>query len=190
MIKEGYTQCMAPCQCYGDDVWLILTRKENVARIAFQGTATVRGVFIDANFPTMIYKEEKTKWYVHNGFGKSFKTAIDSIAAQLEGVSQLYIYGFSKGGAYAQLLHEWSIFRGIDVTTIIYGAPAIFWFPKKEIKDRFKKLYRVAIRGDWCPPLSQLAGYSHVGNPVKLGPVRFDYWLNHHAKYKEWLADF
>jgi hypothetical protein len=181
---------MGPCLCFGDDVWLNLKREGNIAWMAFQGTATVRGVFIDANFPTMIYKEEETKWYVHRGFGKSFKTAIDSIKKMLEGVTRLYVYGYSKGAAYAQLMHEWAGFHGIDTVTIVYGAPAIFWFPKKEIKDRFKKLYRVEIRGDWCPPLTRLVGYQPVGNPVRLGPMRFDYWLNHHAKYAEWLANF
>lgn len=188
-LLEKYNQCCLPCKAVGDDVWVSVKRSGDTAELAFQGTATARGVLIDADFPAKIYKNEPSPWFVHRGFGDTFKTAIDTIARNIEGCKRVEVYGYSKGGAYAQLMHEWLVFHGIDATTYTFGAPAIIWQPSKEIKARFDTLYRIWIPGDWCSILGCLAGYSHVGEPVRIGPNRLDVWKNYHSKYTEYLAD-
>ena len=188
-LLEKYQQCEKPCIMLGDDVWCRIEREGNVAHIAFQGTATARGVLIDANFPAKIYKDEPTPWKVHRGFGETFKTAIDTIARTIEGCSSVYVYGYSKGGAYATLMHEWAVFHGLDVHTITFGSPAIFWRPPKAIKQRMAGLNRVSICGDWCSLIAYLIGYKHLGQPVKIGRAKLDIWKNYHSKYAEYLAD-
>lgn len=173
----------------GDDVWVNIKRDEDTAYLSFQGTATVRGVLIDANFPAMIYKDEKPKWRVHRGFGKSFKTAIDTIARYLDGCKRVVVYAFSKGAGYGPLMHEWCVFNGYDVTTYCFGAPAIMYAPSKVIRERFKNLYNISIRGDWCSIIACLVGYVHVGQPVNLGELKLDIWKNYHTKYEEYLKD-
>lgn len=187
-LLEKYNQCCLPCKAVGDDVWYNLRREGDTAWLAFQGTATARGVLIDADFPAMIYKRESPKWWVHRGFGNSFKTAIDTIAREIDGVTRLYVYGYSKGGGYSILMHEWAIFNGIDVVTINFGAPAIMYAPPQEVRERFKRLYRVYIPGDWCSILGNIAGYKHVGQPVRVGGLPRKI-ANYHSKYTEYLAD-
>lgn len=188
-LLEKYNRCMETCIQLGDDVWCNIKRKDDRAEIAFQGTATVRGVLIDIEFPSMIYKNESEKWLVHRGFGKTFKTAIDSIADTLNGVKTLRVYGYSKGGAYAILMHEWAIFNGLDVRTFTFGAPAIIKRPSKAIKARFNGLSNINICGDWCTLIACLVGYSHVGQRVRIGKHRLDIWNNYHSQYSQYLAD-
>lgn len=188
-LLEKYNKTTEKCTMIGDDVWCWIKRDGDAAEVGFQSTATVRGVFIDITFPKMIYKDEPEKWLVHRGFGKSFKTAIDSIAETLNGVKTLRVYGYSKGGAYAILMHEWATFAGLDVRTFTFGAPAIIKRPSKAIKARFSNLYNISICGDWCTLIACLIGYSHVGQRVRLGNPRLDLWNNYHVKYLQYLAD-
>lgn len=187
-LLEKYEKCREPCIMIGDDVWCNIHIEDNKAYIAFQGTATLRGVFIDAMVKTAIYKNEPTPWKVHKGFGDSFKTAIDKIAEEIKGCSEVFIYGYSKGAAYAIFMHEWCVFNSLPVISYTFGAPAILWWPKDEIKDRFKNLYRIYIRGDWCSIIAKLLiGYQHVGVPVSIGKAQYDIWKNYHSKYQEYL---
>lgn len=173
---ERYSEAVAgPWETAGDDIQFRLVTEGDTLKIFFQCTdiAQTRDIINDIDFPIILYRDEPIKWYVHRGFARGFKSVIDTIGPRIVAVApdNIYIAGFSAGGAYATLMHEWCWFHGwADVESWTFGAPRVCYMLPRIIHDRFENLHRVYDFRDiftHLPPW--VFGYEHVGQRIRVG---------------------
>lgn len=127
------------------------------------------------NFPAKPYRDMKNLWFCHRGFLKVWKSIEPHISQQIldPSITEIYIVGYSHGGAVAQLCHEYCKFNRpeIDVFGYGFGAPRVVWGPcRRVVKDRFKEFYVIRNGRDLVthlPPV--LFGFHHVCKVIKIG---------------------
>lgn len=180
---ERYLEAVAgPWETAGDNIqFRVVDDKQGNLRIFFQCTDVdqTRDIVNDVDFPVTLYRDEKIKWYVHRGFARGFKSVIDIIGPRIastlngEPTRNVYIAGFSAGGAYATLLHEWCWWHGwADVETWTFGAPRVCYMLPRLVRERFENLHRVYDFRDiftHLPPW--IFGYEHVGQRIRVGKL-------------------
>lgn len=131
------------------------------------------------NFPAKPYKDMGVKWYCHRGFLKVWKSIEPYINEVLQDktIENVYIGGYSHGGAIATLCHEYVWFHRPDLRenlfTVVFGSPRVYWGlrVKKELKERWENLTIVKNGSDivtHLPPA--IFGFKHVGEILKLEP--------------------
>ncbi|MFA5379008.1 MAG: hypothetical protein WC455_24855 [Dehalococcoidia bacterium] len=174
-LRERFYECIqGPWETAGDDIeFRIVDDGEGNKRVFFECTniKQTRDLINDADFLVRLYKREPINWYTHKGFSRGFKSVIDIIGPRLIGAKSIYIAGYSAGGAYATLLHEW-VWWNIcpDVETWTFGAPRVCWMLQRLVRERFENLHRVYDFRDvftHLPPW--IFGYEHVGQRVRVG---------------------
>lgn len=174
---ERYAEAVAgPWETAGDNIqFRIMDDGAGNIRIFFQYTdiAQTRDIINDADFPITLYRDEPIKWYVHRGFARGFKSVIDIIAPRIKNAKTIYIAGFSAGGAYATLMHEWCWFNGwADVETWTFGAPRVCFLLPRLVRERFENLHRVYDFRDLFTHLPPwVIGYEHVGQRIRVGKL-------------------
>lgn len=112
-----------------------LVKKDNSKKtvfLIFQESASKRDWQNNFNFPSKLYKNQKSCLRVHRGFGNAWKTCNDIVMNDFitevkETGFKPVISGWSYGGAMAQLASEDFYFRtGIVPQVITFGSPKIF----------------------------------------------------------------
>lgn len=180
---ERYREAVAgPWETGGDNIqFRTVDDGAGNVRIFFQYTDVeqTRDIVNDADFPIKLYRDEPIKWYVHRGFARGFKSVIDIIGPRLaktangEPARTVYVAGFSAGGAYATLMHEWAWFHGwADVETWTFGAPRVCFLLPRLVRERFENLRRVHDFRDiftHLPPW--IIGFEHVGQRLRVGKL-------------------
>jgi hypothetical protein len=195
-ILERYNECVnQPWVTGGQDIQYSVVRSGDSARVFFQGTDpdSLVDIINDIDFLPHPYKDAPIPWRVHGGFLRGFKSVIDIIAPQLEGVKKIYVAGFSAGAAYATLMHEWAWYNiAPDVESWAFGAPRVLFMPSKEIASRFENFHRVTVRGDIVSMVpAWWMGFKHVGQECRIGPWSLPSWKKHISpSYPEALRDF
>lgn len=130
------------------------------------------------------YKDMKTKYRVHRGFLKCWKTIEDRIIDKVvektpNGAYKwqwITVVGYSHGGALAAFCHEAVWFHRPDLREkglvgIGFEPPRIYgaWRVKEELKERWAHFYVLRNGRDivtHAPP--RIFGFTHVGNIVKM----------------------
>lgn len=166
--------------------------KDRTLHITFKGSTSKTDWKQNFSFWIKPYKQMPVKWFAHSGFVRKWKGIEDEIDSILNKYKHLPVklYGFSQGGAVAQLAHEFVRFRypNRQVETISYGSPRVVWFWNQwKLENRFKGLTLIQNRRDIVPNLPPwLFGYKHIGKKEK-----FSKWYptfkfeKEHFRYKE-----
>lgn len=158
--------------------------------IAFQGSVSREDWRQNFSFWIQPYRDMPVRWFVHAGFIKKWKNVEDDILGIVEEKQSknVYMYGFSQGGAIAVLAHESIIFNYPsikEVYTLTWGAPRVIWaWNYNKIKDRFSGITRLEKTWDIIPKLPPwIFGYKHVGVGIKMGHLirhdMFNFKKNH-----------
>jgi len=189
-LQERFDECIAgPWETGGDNIqFRIEDDGAGNLKIFFQYTdiGQTRDIINDLDFPAMLYRDENPKWFVHRGFMNGFKSVIDiiglCIATTKNGIpaKSIYIAGFSAGGAYATMMHEWCLFHGWNPETWTYGAPRVLYMPPASVRARFLNLHRVHDFRDIVTHLPPWGiGFCHVGQSVRVGKLGWPTWHGH-----------
>ncbi len=129
------------------------------------------------NFRIRPYHDMHPVWYCHAGFLRVFRSLLPHLLPVIKdpSVRQMFLVGYSHGGALAVLCHEAAVFHRPElarhITTLAYGAPRVLAAPiPHRVKKRFSGLYLIQHRGDIVTRLPPtLLGYRHVGSRVMIG---------------------
>ena len=161
----------------------------NTLYIAFKGSTGREDWKQNFSFWIRPYKNMPVKWFAHAGFVRKWKSIEDDILSiiEKEQPDNVYIYGFSQGGAIAVLAHEAVIFNYplLDGLTLTWGAPRVVWaWNYNKIYDRFYGVIRLEKTWDIVPKLPPwIFGYKHVGVGIKMGHLirsdMFNFKKNH-----------
>lgn len=140
------------------------------------------------DFPVKPYKDMGVKWYCHRGFLRVWKSIEPYIneAIQDPTIENVFIAGYSHGGAIATLCHEYVWFHRPDIRmnirSYIFGSPRVYWGRMKpEVKDRWRNLFIFRNGSDlvtYLPPA--IFGFRHVNSVLYLEP----YAQEKHSKIK------
>lgn len=134
------------------------------------------------------YKDMPHPWQAHAGFTEKYKAVRDEIMAELKTArpAQLYVTGYSQGGALATIAYEDIVFNIARINPRMYLHGAVFGSPRvvgwKAPAARWDGLVRYECSGDpvpWVPPF--LFGYRHVGECYQLGSRCFPNPMRHAA---------
>lgn len=190
-LQNRFNECIAgPWETAGDNIQFRLVTEGDTLKIFFQYTdiAQTRDIINDIDFPIALYRDEPIKWYVHRGFARGFKSVVDIIAQRIVEIApeHIYIAGYSAGGAYAALMHEWCWFHGwADVETWTFGAPRVCYILPQKVRDRFENLHRVHDFRDIVTHLPPwIFGCEHVGQSVRVGKIGWPTMKDHGNYYK------
>lgn len=137
-------------------------------------------------FPTKCnpYKDMNVEFETHLGFTMIWKSVEDYIKDQVSNMirnhadaKNIWIFGWSQGGATAQFCHEFCRynFPTLETTTMTVGSPRILCtikdpLIKADVVQRFKRLVMFANNNDIVPtaPFDNL-GFSHIVPLYKVG---------------------
>lgn len=144
----------------------------------FQGSNGETDWKNNLDFPVKAYKRMgKTVWFAHRGFLRVWKEIEFAVAKDIldAGVQEIYISGYSHGGAIATLCHEYAWYHRPDIRANVYGygfgTPRVLWGVRsKALKARWEKFTVVRNLDDivtHVPPA--VLGYTHVGNMLEIG---------------------
>lgn len=164
------------------DVQVKIEWDKNTLFITYQGSASNIDWRINFNFFIKPYKRMSSIWFAHRGFVKSYKSIRDDIVIQAEQAEKIVVSGYSQGAAYAILTHEDLKYHNMNVETVAYAPPRVFWlWGLNKIKERFEGLTLIINKGD---PVTGIPfwiwGYRHKGVKVKLGKgIRFPWHTFH-----------
>lgn len=189
MIKKAsYTKT-------GDDVDWTITEADGRTWLLFEESTTKRDWIINFNFPRKLYKFQKHPLLIHGGYGKSWKSANDTIMAEATKHEDLIIAGWSFGGAMAVLAAEDYYYRtGRKATVVTFGAPKVAGC--KRTADFLRSCGDFTQYADECdaiPLLPPFPGYHQINKTKVGGPFCILKWKDaeyYHCNYdKEEYGD-
>ena len=159
-----------------DNQYCVTPQADGSVDIVFMGSVSWVDWISNFMFWKTPYKDMVVPWKAHAGFLEAWKSLKDIIVDELHGCRCVNVFGYSRGAAIAVLAHEWFVYNGYEVNTMVFGCPRVIAGKhSKAILDRFQTLTRYTNKGDivtMIPP--KLFGYTHVGSNVQLGTgVRF-----------------
>jgi len=150
----------------GDDVQyhIQIDTESRIILLCFEETISKFDWKVNLDFPSTVYKRQKSLMLVHRGYVKAWKSANDQIMNELLPICeenpdcQLIIGGWSYGGAMSLLAAEDFNFRtGKKAIVVTYGAPKIcyFYFTKKHFLKSILLCHQFVRINDfvtWCIP--------------------------------------
>jgi len=149
-----------------------LYMKKDTCHIVFRETS---GTYKDwrINFKFLKVPYRGATWRAHRGFVHSYKSVQDTIHdfLQLHKPKHILIYGYSQGGAIAQLCYEDMRFTGYTIEQLegscSFAQPRVIsWFGPK---NRLKEFTRYVLPRDLVTKIPLvLMGYRHFGKKEKL----------------------
>ena len=148
--------------------------------LLFQWSDGLRDWRNNLDFPVHAYKSNGSRWFVHRGFLRVWKSIRDEIesavsknVAKFETTS-IFCVGYSHGAAVAGLAYEDMAFifgDRIPVFGFGFGCPRFLWGSlPKDVKNRFSCFTVIRNIPDivtHLPPY--ILGYRHVGTLIKIG---------------------
>lgn len=150
------------------DVFVDLDPVNYTLFVYFQGSNSDIDWRHNFNFPSKVYKRQKSCLRAHRGFVKAFKSANDAITAKIKELSETYLIpvkdlkvtftGHSFGGAMAILAAEDFYFRfGQKPNVVTFGAPRVLANKKsvKYLESCCEDIFQFAHRSDivtYVPP--------------------------------------
>lgn len=160
----------------GLDVQYKMDSGENgdILRIWFAPSNSKLDWKLNFDFAVVPYRDMKNKWKAHRGFVRAWKSAREEIVSEVgrHKFRVVEVYGYSLGGALAQLAMEDLIWRGIGdkVYGKVWGSPRVF---AKVIKmDRLEKVEAWTDLVTKCPPLGFTGRVGMVRKVGKRGMAR------------------
>ena len=152
-------------------------KRGNTLHIYFEHSNGITDWRNNFDFPAKAYSEMETKWHVHRGFLRVWKSAKVYLKKQIlnPDVKEIVIVGYSHGAALALLCHEFCVYNRPDIADNIFGfgfgCPRVVYgcIPRK-ICNRFNRFYIIRNCRDivtHVPPI--LFGFRHVGNIIHIG---------------------
>jgi hypothetical protein len=171
MILDVFKSTIAgPWETAGADVQFRI----DGCSIYFQGSVSGEDWKTNFNFPVKPYRDMPAPWLAHGGFVKAWKSARETIMPRIKDFRSVYIFGYSLGGAMAQLCHEDIAFNYPGMTTYSYtfGSPRVFYLPPRAIRERLYGHIRFHNVGDIVPHMPPaIMGYRHAGADVSVGSL-------------------
>lgn len=130
--------------------YAIRTTQEGSVQVFFQQSASKKDWEINFDFAVAPYKNMEETWLAHRGFVRAWKSAQDVVIGEILACKgrDVEVYGYSLGGAMAQLCLEDLLFRGIAACGKTWASPKVFWLPPKKLQERMKQLINVRHRRD------------------------------------------
>jgi|WetSurMetagenome_2_1015567.scaffolds.fasta_scaffold155526_2 hypothetical protein len=192
MLKELFEEVIkGPWATIGNDVQYKIIN--NILYLA--GTNSCIDWFTNFNFPIKLYKDQPIKWYVHRGYGVTYKSTNNYLRDLVIQNNIKTIVGYSYGAAIATLLYEDIKFNYsyFDFKTYAFGSPRVIWFyNKNKIKDRWDNFYNIQISGDIVTKIPfGFFGYCHIGKIIKFDKCKMISVINHlDPNYTKNLKDF
>jgi len=150
--------------------------------VFFQGSQSNIDWKINFTFWIKPYKRMNAIWFAHRGFVLSYKAIRERLLEEASKAEEIKVSGYSQGAAYAILTHEDLKYHNMNVETVAYAPPRVFWlWGLNKIKERFEGLTLIINKGD---PVTSIPfwiwGYRHKGVKVKLGKgIRFPWHTFH-----------
>ena len=178
-LYQLFTQCLqVPYLQTGVSANYAVKREKDTLYIFFESSNGQNDWKRNLDFPLKAYKRmEKTVWFAHRGFLKTWKEIEPLIANDIADThfQKIVVAGFSHGAAIAALCHEYVWFHRPDIRDNIegygFGSPRVFWGIKSaELKRRWARFTVIRNIDDIVTHLPPAAfGYTHVGTLLKIG---------------------
>lgn len=126
-------------------------------------------------FPAKPYRRMPDLWFCHRGFLKVWKSIEPHIASVINNpdVKKINIFGYSHGGAIAQLCYEYVKYNrpDVEVTGVGFGAPRVLWgFACKRVMERFQGFVVIRNGKDLITHLPPaFFGFRHACEVIRIG---------------------
>lgn len=129
-----------------------------------------------------VYDKSDVRFVMHRGFARLWL----SVKPIIEVMDFDTIVGYSQGAALAIAAHENYFHRnGIEPATYTFGCSASIWFPGRQLRARFTRVFNFINPRDIVYYCALVLGYRHVGMKARLPRVT----VSPKPRFRDTLAD-